>query len=57
VGEAWWPGAEPVVGGKFSGAGELYGVFIVDSTFSHVERVLHVFPTRRWHDYRVFLAP
>src|SRR5262245_16243797 len=55
VATAWQPGAEPVVGGKFSGVGELFGVFVVDSTFAHVERVLHVFPTRRWHDYQVFV--
>jgi len=55
VATAWQPGAEPVVGGKFSGNGELFGVFVVDSTLTHVKRVLHVFPTRRWHDYQVFI--
>jgi hypothetical protein len=28
----------------------------VDSTFTHVERVLKIFPTRRWGDYRVNLG-
>ncbi|MGH7724811.1 MAG: hypothetical protein ACREOU_05220 [Candidatus Eiseniibacteriota bacterium] len=55
VATAWQPGVGPVVSGKFFGAGELFGVFVVDSTFAHVERVLHVFPTRRWHDYQVFI--
>jgi len=34
----------------------LFGVFVVDSTFMQIERVLHIFPTRRWHDYRVDLG-
>ncbi len=55
VATAWQPGSEPLIDGKFSGVGELFGVFVVDSTFSRVKRVLHVFPTRRWHDYRVYL--
>ena len=56
VATAWQPGAEPVVGGKFSGDGELFGVFVVDSTFMHIERELYIFPTRRWRDYRVDLG-
>jgi len=44
--------AIPRPGGPF-GQGELYGVFVVDSTLIHVVRTLQIFPTRRWHDYDV----
>jgi hypothetical protein len=56
VATAYQPGSEPLVDGKFSGVGQLFGIFVVDSTFSHVERVLKIFPTRRWGDYRVYLG-
>ena len=32
---------------------ELFGVFVVDSSLSTVERVVDAIPTPRWHDYSV----
>lgn len=46
-------GAEPMTAGEPFGLGQLFGAFVVDSTLSRVERVLFMFPTRRWLDYRV----
>lgn len=46
-------GAVPKPPGKEFGLGQLFGVFVVDSAFSRVDRALYVFPTRRWLDYRV----
>jgi hypothetical protein len=41
--------------GDFNGRfdDELFGVFIVDSTLTHVSRVVDTIPTPRWHDYDV----
>ena len=44
VATAWQPASEPLLNG------ELFGVFVVDSTFSRVNRVLNIFYNRRWHD-------
>jgi hypothetical protein len=32
---------------------ELFGVFVVDSSLTKIERTLDIFPTRRWADYMV----
>lgn len=32
---------------------ELFGVFLIDSTLTQVERTVDMLPTRRWHDYAV----
>ncbi|MEM7431791.1 MAG: hypothetical protein AAF351_07605 [Pseudomonadota bacterium] len=40
--------------GSFSD--ELFGVFVVDSSFSYVETVVDVFPTPRWRDYIVWIS-
>ena len=46
-------GAEPFSPGKPFGLGQLFGVFVIDSAFTRVDRALYVFPTRRWLDYSV----
>jgi hypothetical protein len=32
---------------------ELFGVFLVDSGLTRIERTLEIFPTQRWNDYMV----
>ncbi len=46
-------GATPSPPGRPFGLGQLFGVFVIDSSFTRVDRVLYVFPTRRWLDYVV----
>ena len=40
---------------KFEGQfeDELYGVFVLDSALTKIERILDIFPTPRWNDYLV----
>jgi hypothetical protein len=41
--------------GNFAGSfeDELFGLFVVDATFTRVVRVVDIFPTQRWADYFV----
>ncbi len=32
---------------------EMFGVFVVDESLTHIERVVDIFPTRAWYDYHV----
>lgn len=43
---------------RFSGSfeDELFGLFVVDEGFVRIQRVIDVFPTRRWNDYSVTFA-
>ncbi len=40
---------------RFAGSfeDELFGLFVVDDSFSRIERLIDVFPSRRWNDYAV----
>ena len=35
---------------------ELFGVFVVDQTYSRVKNVIDILPTPRWHDYIVWIS-
>lgn len=34
---------------------ELFGLFIVDDDFESVEKVIDIFPTKRWADYEIWI--
>lgn len=34
---------------------ELFGLFVIDVQFSNVLRVVDIFPTSRWNDFRVWI--
>lgn len=44
----------PTFDGSFED--ELFGVFVVDESYSQVERTVDMLPTPRWHDYKVWIS-